>query len=150
MAEAASIILNIDQRSSQVSNPPEKTSVDNHNILHESYEISSLTARRDAWGYMYPVIAYKWLLSPSVKRSTYHLERLLFPSEQRARSTVEKWFECQLRGSIAPNGAAIWNHSGRACRHVLKTIDSYRRHIIQHHLGCRRQRGKRQDEVIGT
>lgn len=79
---------------------------------------------------------------------TEDIGKEFFPASQAARVENGR-YTCLVRGKITTEGKAVWQKThGTSCGSSVATPDSYRRHIIERHLGVKRGDGN-QDKRIG-
>ncbi|PVF96508.1 hypothetical protein CPB86DRAFT_874828 [Serendipita vermifera] len=91
---------------------------------------------RLAYGHAEP-LAVAYLLQRSV--STEIMEICILPPNQTHTITKEGFWQCNVCAKLV---GFEWVYSGTPCGAVLKTGDSYRRHLKEQHLG--QARGKKQ------
>ncbi|CCA76827.1 hypothetical protein PIIN_10813, partial [Serendipita indica DSM 11827] len=78
---------------------------------------------------------------------TEDIDKEFFPASQAARVENGR-YTCLVRGKITTEGKAVWQKThGTSCGSSVATPDSYRRHIIERHLGVKRGDGN-QDKRI--
>jgi hypothetical protein len=91
---------------------------------------------KDEFGYVEPVEAWKrFLKKPPLP--TEEFDAQFFPPSDASLRTGHE-HRCQVRARVTFAGRAKWEHSGGPCNAVLKSVDSYRRHVMLNHLGCHR------------
>ncbi|CAG7851095.1 SubName: Full=Uncharacterized protein {ECO:0000313/EMBL:CCA74779.1} [Serendipita indica DSM 11827] len=95
----------------------------------------------DSQGYVDPIEAYKRLLQPP----NLHVQRfdgLFVPLSDKAVVEVTNGIvqnvTCCIRRCVPTVGRPVWGQLGSPCGTVVRTWDSYRRHVICVHLGCGR------------
>lgn len=105
------------------------------------------TTAKDPSGYVDIFAAYERLLQRPVL-NTDHIDYLFFPCDQWARILAGGSRQCRVAARMTYSGSPVWENIGKPCEHVLKTGDSYRRHILLCHLGVRREDGHTQNDWI--
>jgi len=82
---------------------------------------------------------------------TDDFDELFFPSDQAAKILDNGGRICRVKASVTKSGLAEWvpHPFDRPCDHKLKSADSYRRHVINQHLGCPRGASAKQEDWIG-
>jgi hypothetical protein len=96
------------------------------------------TIVKDALGYANPIAAYRRLMDEGgPKVPTEEMDRLFFPSDQKHEKDENGHYVCRIMGKITVKGPIEWRVSS-PCGTKLKTMDNYRRHILQTHMGLGR------------
>ena len=105
---------------------------------------------KDANGYVIIEAAWQRLLRKPVLR-TGDFGRLFFPPDQTAEPLGKDARRCRVKASVTKSGRPEWvpNPFDEPCGHELESVDSYRRHIINQHLGCPRGTSSKQEDWIG-
>jgi hypothetical protein len=97
--------------------------------------LTSLPAK-NAFGYVEPAEAWKRCIQkPPLPTEEFRVQ--FFPPDD-APLRNENEHRCQVRARVTTTGRGVWKYSDGPCNAVLRTVDSYRRHIILCHLGCHR------------
>jgi len=104
---------------------------------------------KDANGYVVIEAAWERLLKGPVLRTGDF--GLFFPPDQTAEPLGNDARRCRVRASVTKSGRPEWlpNPFDEPCGHELESVDSYRRHIINQHLGCPRGTSSKQEDWIG-
>jgi hypothetical protein len=80
---------------------------------------------------------------------TEDFDAQFFPPDQAALRLNQKERKCQVRAKVTTTGRAVWEYYHEPCNAVLKSGDSYRRHVVLCHLGCRRGKENKLVNWIG-
>jgi hypothetical protein len=70
---------------------------------------------------------------------TILLEEKCFPQHD-AHIPLHDGIFCQVRGKISNSHPSVWDHSDVPCGTYLKSMDNYRRHLLEKHLNQRRKK----------
>ena len=93
---------------------------------------------------MIPVEAYRRLLRKPTLWVQEFDEVFVPLSDKAVVETVGQRVEnitCCIRRFVSTTGDAIWSGVGAPCGAVVRSWESYRRHVITGHLGCKRPTG---------
>jgi hypothetical protein len=93
---------------------------------------------KDAFGYVIPQAAWERLCAPGPPLPTEEFDPQFFPPDQASQRTNKDGRVCQVRAKVTNTGPAVWMPSDGPCNRILKSGDSYRRHVVLCHLGCQR------------
>ena len=97
---------------------------------------------------MEPEAAWQRLREQNPPLPTDDFDTQFFPPGKAAiRDKNER--RCQAQAKVTTTGRAVWQPLHGPCNAVLKSGDSYRRHVVLCHLGCRRAGGNKLVKWIG-
>jgi len=85
-----------------------------------------------------PEAAWYRLCNTEPTLRTEDMDAQFFPPDQAALRNGNGEFICKVRAEVTSEGPAYWNYTTEPCNAVLKCGDSYRRHVVLCHLGCKR------------
>jgi len=85
-----------------------------------------------------PEAAWQRLCKYDPPFQTEDFDPQFFPPDQASVRLDKNERQCKARAKVTTTGRAVWQHSHWPCDAILKSGDSYRRHVVLCHLGCRR------------
>lgn len=97
----------------------------------------TFSSAKDELGYVVPEAAWQRLCMQKPSLPTDDFDLLFLPPDD-ACLRIGNMRCCQARARVTTTGRAVWKYSGMPCNAILKSVDSYRRHVIMCHLGCPR------------
>ncbi|PVF96509.1 hypothetical protein CPB86DRAFT_786862 [Serendipita vermifera] len=71
---------------------------------------------------------------------------LYFPVEQRPE-VDGKMYKCRLRFKVPESGPICWGAEQAPCNRKFRSMDIWRRHVIEGHLGCRREKAQEGNDL---
>lgn len=87
---------------------------------------------------MWPEAAWHRLCQQNAPLPTEDFDAQFFPLDQASVRIDKNERQCKARAKVTTTGRAVWEPSKGSCNAILKSGDSYRRHVVLCHLGCRR------------
>ncbi|CAG7853149.1 SubName: Full=Uncharacterized protein {ECO:0000313/EMBL:CCA70728.1} [Serendipita indica DSM 11827] len=105
---------------------------------------------KDSMGYACPIEILEYLHQTEGKLETAAFDKVFFLTEQAATVDEKGRYQCAVRGRVAGEGIARWVETDHEpCGRSVGTNDSYRRHILEAHLGIPRARRQDQEDRLG-